>query len=346
ESNSEVLADAFSQQAILYGLQQVWPLSVQAARASLNIKKDAKVYLQLGQSLLALGENSKEAKEALEKAQRLGIPTIQIEAGLGLAQWELAHGKRYAVLAQLDKVAPLIYDRFESRGLPSSSEPASITDHYARSTARLELLKAKALILEGETSASNAFQSVCNGLEVLKGNEKNNAKLQESLFGLGFHTLSLQPDAPSLFKSFIETYQSSYPDRLPVMATENLNGAPEMPSIYYLEADSAFYVAYTTTDTLVLSELEASATRKALTQLNSTPLAAEIPAGIYPHFFGAFQNALSEKETTMLILPNSWPMHTFLEMPTGVASVRGLWPFKRKAKTVSEKFDLVYAEKS
>ena len=119
-----------------------------------------------------------------------------------------------------------------------------------------------------------------------------------------------------------------------------------MPSIYYLEADSAFYVAYTTTDTLVLSELEASATRKALTQLNSTPLAAEIPAGIYPHFFGAFQNALSEKETTMLILPNSWPMHTFLEMPTGVASVRGLWPFKRKAKTVSEKFDLVYAEKS
>ena len=115
-SEAPLLADIYLQQAHRLATRQDWAAADQACQASLQIEESPEAHLLRGQALLANGQSSEDAKTALAKAQQQGTTAVQIEAWLALAQWELETGKPYGVLAQIDRVPPLISNQQDSRG--------------------------------------------------------------------------------------------------------------------------------------------------------------------------------------------------------------------------------------
>lgn len=325
-----LLADIYLQQAHLLAIKQDWAAAAQACQASLKIGESPEAHLLLGQTLLAIGQPSEEAKAALTKAQEQGTTAVQIEAGLALAQWELKNEKPYGVLAQIDRVSPLINPQQVSRGQDTGiHKPGQKQDYLI---AKMESLRAQAYLLEASAdSYVQALDAAYGGLDSWQRSSKKDTLLEDQLLEVGLQALSHREIEVNEFNTqFLMLYhrgaQIFFADRQEKAA-----------HIFFLETRSAIFGKYGDADTAFIKQLDYKAIQQIRSKLDTeAPDALDYNA--FQQIFGPFEALLANKKALTLNLPGTWPAQKILELPTAPESDGGIWPFRRQPKPLREHF--------
>ncbi len=325
-----LLADIYLQQAHLLATKQDWAAAAEACQASLQIEESPEAHLLLGQALLAIGQPSEEAKAALTKAQEQGTTAVQIEAGLALAQWELENEKPYGVLAQIDRVSPLINNQQVSRGQDTGiHKPGQKQDYLI---AKMERLRAQAYLMEASPdSYVQALDAAYTGLEAWQRSGKEDTLPEDQLLEAGLQALSHRETEVNEFDTL---FLMLCHREAQIFSSDPHEKAAH---IFFLETHSAIFGKYGDADTAFIKQLD----YKAIQQIHSK-LATEAPDALdyssFQQIFGPFEALLANKKSLYLSLPKTWPAQKILELPTTPEPDGGIWPFRRQPKPLRERF--------
>jgi hypothetical protein len=331
-SEAPLLADIYLQQAHLLTIKQDWAAAAQACQASLQIGESSEAHLLLGQILLAIGQPSEVAKAALAKAQERGSTAVQIEAGLALAQWALKKGKPYGVLAQIDRISPLIHNRQDSRGKDTGiHKPGQGQDYLI---AKMESFRAQAYLMEASAdSYVQALDAAYGGLDAWQRSSKKDNLLEDQLLEVGLQTLSHREMKVNEFNTLFLMlfFRDKGEQRLSSDVQE------KAAHIFFLETRSAIFGKYGDADTAFIQQLDYKAIQQTLSKLDT-----EAPDALnyndFQQLFGPFEALLANKKALTLNLPGTWPAQKILELPTAPEPDGGIWPFRRQPKPLRERF--------
>lgn len=337
-TEAPLLADIYLQQAHLLAAQQDWAATVQACRASLKIEESPGAHLLLGQALLAGKQASEEAKAALAKAQQRGTTAVQIEAGLALAQWELENGKPYGVLAQVDRVSPLINNQQESRGKESGVKKTGKSQSHT--IAKLKLLSAQAHLMEASAdSYKQALHAAHAGLEACQRSGKEDTLLEAKLLETGLMALTHQEMGAEAFDEQMGFFLDFHPYGDWSFAAVSQNKAAD---ISFIETRSALFGRYADQDTAFVKQLNSDAIQRALSELN-TGAPDAINHDTFQQLFGPFETLIANKKELTLRLPPEWPDEEILQLPTTPQPESGIWPFRQQPKPIHKRFKIANA---
>jgi hypothetical protein len=330
-----LLADIYLQEAHLLSIQKDWTAAAGACRACLGIREYPEAQLLLGRALMASRQAPQDAKSALARAQQTGTTPVQIEAGLSLAQWELENGKSYGVLAQIDRISPLISNQQDSRGKKAGADKPQINQYHT--LAKMKHLSAQAYLMETSAdSHSQARSAVYQGLDALQRSEKADTSLRAKLLELGLMALTHPETDIQAFDQYLEPFLMAHPVEL-----QRFSSAPQegLPRIHFFETRSAIFGFYADQDTTFMRSLKRDAVRQTLSQLNAGT-SEDISYIAFQQLFGPFEARMANKESLELGFPEDWPAQQILQLPTTPEPDGGIWPFKHRPKPIRKKFGI------
>ncbi|MEQ8703510.1 MAG: hypothetical protein RIC19_06305 [Phaeodactylibacter sp.] len=346
-ADAPIMAALHLQSARMYSSQEEWEKAAHASRLSMSVKDSPEAQLQLGKALLAMGNTTAETQKTLNIAQKQGLPPVQIEASLALAQLELANGHYSGVMAQLDSAEPFINEQLGGKG--GESELQTGRD-YTTAAARAAYLRSCAWLLDSDDhSAIQAFRSAQNGLQIL-GDTDN--QLQQQLLEQGFLSL-LQYQEEPLPKDTLYASLSSWTqqylnqqiligrqdgERAHLLDLETLKAS--LPSktvaVYFLKGLQSDFAVYVFGEALNLQQLKPSQVRQAF-NLSDEPSAD--PA--FSVLFSPLEPYQNKIKSLHILAPAAWPKNSILQTPVPSSMATGIWPFRRKAQSLNERYEVL-----